>query len=109
MARRNIQLLSVMLVLCGFAPEAFATSEIGKSVADFTLKSHRGREYSLKEFEDKKVIEVDKPSKKEVVGVEESSGSEGEGGSVSSSRCTREVGARRCACLRGAILRDDTD
>src|SRR5258708_5004968 len=45
-----------ILVCMGPAAHAADSAKIGKPVADFSLKSHLGREYSLHDFADRKVV-----------------------------------------------------
>lgn len=48
----------VVLLLVAMTSTTFAESQLGKTVDDFQLKSHLGREWSLGDFDDKKVIVI---------------------------------------------------
>ena len=58
MGKKTIHQLLVLFTLLVSSAPAVAASHIGKKVEDFTLKSHRGREYSLHDFADKKIIVI---------------------------------------------------
>lgn len=58
MKNRMTQQLCTVCVLFGLVSGAIAESRLGNQVEDFTLKSHRGREWSLTEFADKKVVVI---------------------------------------------------
>ncbi len=58
MKKKTIQQLLVLALLLFGVAEAKAASPIGNRVEDFTLKSHRGREYSLSDFANKKILVI---------------------------------------------------
>lgn len=55
---RTMSVLCALLVLCSGGLQASGAERVGKTIGDFTLKSHFGKEYSLRDFADREVVVV---------------------------------------------------